>query len=102
MSIAMAATPNTFDLDIRLMIKSSNGTVLIIADGIDFIGIGLSLLNWLLGAILAVLNFALGWLDISSHKRLVIAIWLKQISLGAREELCNLNPFSPKETSPGS
>lgn len=99
MSIA-TATANTFDLDIRLMIKSSNGTVLIIANDIDFIGIGLSLLNWLLGAVLAVLNFALGWLDIPPHKRSVIAIWLNEILKGMREELCNLNPFSLKETSP--
>lgn len=89
MSIA-TATPNTFDLDIRLMIKSSNGTVLVIANDVDFIGIGLSLLNWLLGAVLAVLNYTVGWLDIPPDKKAVIAIWFKHLSRGMREELCKI------------
>lgn len=86
MSIATTAN-NTFGFDIGLVIKSKNGNVIIVANDIDFIGIVLSLLNWFLGAVVAVLNFTLGWLDIPLAKVVVVTIWFKHLSKGVGGEL---------------
>lgn len=95
--MSIAATANGFNFDVLFMARSGEKQIVIAANDVDFVGMGLSLLNLFLIAIVKILDFFLGWLDIPLAKVRVALIWFKHLSKGLGGELWT--KLSPRKTS---